>query len=45
LAENRNAIMRRNEGNSENRRLTKLNSHNYDKLAQTRGLDPEGRKA
>lgn len=41
LADNRNAIMRGNEGNGENQRLTKLNSHNYDKLAQTRGLDPE----
>lgn len=44
LADNRNAIMRRNEGNGENQHLTKLNSHNYDKLAQTRGLDSKGAK-
>lgn len=44
LADNRNAIMRGNEGNGENQRLTKLNSHNYDKLAQARGLDPERAK-
>ena len=44
LADNRNAIMRGNEGNGENQRLTKLNSHNYDKLAQARGLDPESAK-
>lgn len=44
LADNRNAIMRGNEGNGENQRLTKLNSHNYDKLAQTRGLDSESAK-
>lgn len=36
LANNRNAILRNNEGNSDNHRLTKLNSHNYDKLAETR---------
>lgn len=45
LADNRNAIMRRNEGRGENQRLTKLNSHNYDKLAQARGLDPESAKS
>ena len=44
LADNRNAIIRRNEGNGENQRLTKLNSHNYDKLAQARGLDSESAK-
>ena len=44
LVDNRNAIMRRNEGNGKNQRLTKMNSHNYDKLAQTRGLDPESAK-
>lgn len=44
LADNRNAIMRGNEGNGENQRLTKLNSHNYDKLAQVRGLDSESAK-
>jgi hypothetical protein len=44
LADNRNAIMRGNEGNGENQRLTKLNSHNYDKLVQARSLDPESAK-
>ncbi len=44
LADNCSAIMRRNEGNGENQRLTKLNSHNYDKLDQARGLDSESAK-
>lgn len=44
LADNRNAIFRRNEGNPDNQRLTKMNSHNYDKLAQARGLSPEDSK-
>lgn len=44
LADNRNAIMRGNEGNGENQRLTKLNSHNYEKLTQARGLDSESAK-
>lgn len=44
LADSRNAILRRNEGNPDNQRLTKMNSHNYDKLAQARGLSPDGSK-
>lgn len=38
FADNRSAIMRRNKGNGENQRLTKLNSRNYDKLMRIRGL-------
>ena len=45
LADNRNAILRRNEGNPDNQWLTKMNSHNFDKLAQARGLSPEGSKS
>ena len=44
LANNRNAIMRGNEGKSENHRLIEMNSHNYDKLAQARGLNSESAK-
>lgn len=45
LADNRNAIMRSNEQKGGlNYRLTKLNSHNMDKLAQTRGIDKIGAK-
>lgn len=41
LADNRNAIMRRNEQKgASNYRLTKMNSHNMDKLSCARNTDP-----
>lgn len=41
LADNRNAVMRRNEQKGDlNYRLTKMNSHNMDKLSCARNTDP-----
>lgn len=44
LADNRRAILHNNEGNSNNNKLTKFNSHNFDKLSEVRKRTPEQAK-
>lgn len=44
LADNRKAILRNNEGQEGNNRLTKLNSHNFDRLAAYRNWTSQKQK-